>query len=120
MVGELVRRWLEERPILGRVFKLRTQLVGPVSGRLVDSGLEEMARAKREEWIRRGISPRLADKAVELAKGWAERIARWHVSHLKDILPPEELSRVEREILRRYLREGLNKVAEEWIEAMSA
>jgi len=132
MVGELIKKWLEERPFLGGLFTQRrilrrlirkevteTQLVGPVTGRLVDSELEEMIRTKKEEWLRRGVRPGLADKAAELAKGWAERVARWHISHLKDVLPPEELERVEKQILKRYLREGLDKVAQEWIEAMS-
>jgi len=132
MVGELIKRCLEERPFLGKLFTQRrilrrlirrevteseTQLLGPVTGRLIDSELEEMVRRKKEEWLRRGVRPGLADKAAELAREWAERIARWHVEHLRDVVPEEELARIEKEILKKYLQEGLNRVAERWIEA---
>lgn len=116
MVGELIRRFVEERPLLGRI---RKQLVGPVTGGVVDSSLEKIIEEKKREWISRGVRPKLADMAAELARGWAEKISKWHVSHLKDILPPDELVRIERQILERYLREGLNKVAEEWIRVFS-
>jgi len=123
VVGELLRRLLEERPLLGGLIKrrgIRPELIGPVTGELVDSQLEEMVRRKKEEWLARGVRPGLADKAAELARGWAERIARWHVEHLRDVLPPEELKRIEIEVLKRYLKEGLDRVAEEWISAMTA
>ncbi|MEM2233909.1 MAG: hypothetical protein QXP81_10275 [Nitrososphaerota archaeon] len=117
MVGELIKKILSERPLLGRI---RSQLIGPATGEIIDSGLEKIVDDKKREWIARGVSPRLADMAADLARGWAERVSRWHISLLKDVLPPEELRAVERRILERYLREGLDRVAEEWIRAISA
>jgi len=130
MVGELFRKWTEERPILGRILHQKwivgrfirevtgKQVLGPVSGVLVDKDIERIVEEKKKEWVGRGVGPRLADMAGDLAKGWAEKLSRWHVEHLRDILPREELERIEKEILVRYLREGLDKVAEEWIRAM--
>jgi hypothetical protein len=129
MVGELFRKWTEERPILGRLlhqkFIIRRllreatekQVVGPVSGVLVDKDIERIVEEKKREWISKGVRPRLAEMAGDLARGWAERMARWHIEHLRDILPREELERIEKEVIVRYLREGLEKVAEEWVRA---
>ena len=128
MVGELFRKWAEERPILGRILHqkwiirrlisertIEKQFIGPVSGRVIDEEVEKVVEEKKREWIARGVRPKLADMAADLAKGWAEKISRWHISHLVDVLPREELERIEEEIFLKYLREGLDRVAEEWV-----
>ena len=134
MVGELIKKWLEERPILGEFFTQRRllrrlirrelteteaqALLGPVTLKPVDSKLEAMIEEKRREWARRGLPERLIDMAVELATNWASEISRWSIKHLEGVLPREELERVEKEILAKYLKEGLDRVAEKWIREM--
>ena len=95
-------------------------LLGPVTHELVDSEFNRMIEEKKREWVARGVPERLANMAADLASSWAERITGWHIRHLEGVLPHDELVRIERSLLSRFLREGLDKVAEEWIRAMTA
>jgi len=111
MVGELISKWLEERPLIRKIFPrfIKTQQVVDV---------RSMIDKKKEEWINRGVAPKIAEMGAYLAMSWAHKISQWHMRHLKDILPKEELDRIEKELFMGYLKEGLEEVAEKWVKTM--
>lgn len=78
---------------------------GQVGG--IDSGLEAMKTAKREEWHRKGYSEGLINMGISLADDWS--------LSLSEALAPPELRDA---VVRHVYPKGL-EVASRWLEKMS-
>ena len=73
--NEPVRRFLRERETIVPRKKL-VDIFGHQVTRLdVDTRLESLRESKRREWLAKGYSPALVDKALDLADEWPTALA---------------------------------------------
>jgi hypothetical protein len=101
--------YLKERRTLIKRPKIFEELI--VRGEAVDSEIERMLDEKYKEWISRGVSENMARMAIDLAKGWAEKVTEFGLAGAKI---PEE---AKKEITKAHLKKGF-EVAEKWIHSL--
>ena len=100
-----LRKWLKDRePLLPRPRVLESPVTYPVN-----SEIEKMREAKRIEWTRKGYPPGLINKALSLADGWVESMAR--------AFTPPGRPDVREAIIRGSYEKALS-VADSWISTM--
>jgi len=103
-----IRRFLAERETLIPRKKLfhHSPQVTPLK---IDRKLESMREAKKSEWLAKGYSPALVEKALKLADTWG-----WGMA--KGLLPgmPEA-----QEVLVRSTYPKALETAEHWLETMA-
>ena len=100
--------WYPGKFLLGR--RVRTQ------EDVTEDEIEKLIRAKKEEWARRGISPEMQTTAEILVREWAESMTRYQAGILSRVLPPEEVERLRPKIMKELVKNGLNTLAERWIQ----
>jgi len=103
----LEERWYPGKFLFGR--RVRTQEA------VTEDEIEKLIRAKKEEWVRRGISPEMQTTAEILVREWAESMTRYHTGILSRVLPPEEVERLRPKIMKELVKTGLNTLAERWL-----
>jgi len=104
-----LRKFLREwKPILPRkkLFEGQKTAIFPPTDRVLESMREE----KRREWLAKGYSEALVEKALLLADRW--------VSEMAEAFAPPERMDIRQEIIRSSYPKAL-EVAEHWLEAMS-
>ena len=120
MVGELIRRWLEERPILGELFHQRRlirrffretqeELIVPASGEVLNARIEEFRKRKMEEWARKGVPEPMRRYAMELAERYIEGMARF--------LYPEN-AELQKRFMAEHFPRVVEKISEPWIRGL--
>jgi len=113
-MGILFRgNWLERRPLLGILRRMRTALL--VRGIWIDEEIDRMEEEKRKEWEKRGIPERYIVWGIQMAKGWAEKM----IEFLTRDLPPELADEVARKMAPTMFKRALDEVAEAWIRKMT-
>lgn len=78
-----------------------------------DSELAQLRNAKMREWTAKGYSPKLQSMAFELAGEWADRMSDWMLRIIEE-------PNLKRKAYTALYKEGLDMVAERWIQSMSA
>jgi len=103
-IRRLIREW---KPILPRekFFGEKTAIYPPT-----DRVIESMREAKKREWLAKGYSEALVEKALLLADRW--------VSEMAEAFAPPGRMDIRQEIIRSSYPKAL-EVAEHWLEAMS-
>jgi hypothetical protein len=93
-----------EGPI--RRFLKRSPLIVPSSGELLDASIESIKREKIEEWVSRGVPPRMSDYAITLAEKYAEGMSNFLFANDPDM---------QKKMLPSLFKAALEKVSEPWI-----
>jgi len=104
------KTYILREPLIARLQRKMHSSSGQVTRLAVDTVLESKREEKKREWLAKGYSPALVEKALLLADEWIASLAETFAPGMPD---------VQRAIIKAKYDKAL-EVGERWIKAMMA